>query len=50
MRPESDELLRAIPKLKETLNINVELASPDQFMPFHQIGKTEVHWYRGLGD
>ena len=33
MRPESDELLRAIPKLKEELNINVELASPDQFIP-----------------
>jgi hypothetical protein len=33
MRPESDELLRAIPRLKERLNINVELASPDQFIP-----------------
>jgi len=33
MRPESDALLRAIPMLKERLNINVELASPDQFIP-----------------
>lgn len=33
MRPESDALLRAIPILKGRLNINVELASPDQFMP-----------------
>ncbi|HEX4681862.1 MAG TPA: DUF6036 family nucleotidyltransferase [Gemmatimonadaceae bacterium] len=33
IRPESDALLRAIPELKERLNINVELASPDQFIP-----------------
>ncbi len=31
--PEADELLRAIPRLKEELEINVELASPDQFIP-----------------
>ncbi len=31
--PDSDELLRAIPKLKEELQVNVELASPDQFIP-----------------
>ncbi len=31
--PETDELLRAIPALKERLQINVELASPDQFIP-----------------
>jgi hypothetical protein len=28
VRPESDEILRAIPGLKEELEINVELASP----------------------
>ena len=33
MRPESDAMLRAIPALKERLQINVELASPDQFVP-----------------
>jgi len=33
MRPESDALLRAIPLLKERLRLNVELASPDQFLP-----------------
>ena len=33
MRPESDAMLRAIPALKERLNLNVELASPDQFIP-----------------
>lgn len=33
VRPESDEVLRAIPRLKETLSVNVELASPDQFIP-----------------
>ncbi len=31
--PDSDELLRAIPRLKEQLSLNVELASPDQFIP-----------------
>jgi hypothetical protein len=33
MRPESDDVLRAIPRLKEQLQINVELASPDHFIP-----------------
>lgn len=33
MRPESDAILRAIPQLKERLRLNVELASPDQFIP-----------------
>lgn len=31
--PENDPVLRALPRLKETLEINVELASPDQFIP-----------------
>jgi hypothetical protein len=31
--PDSDRLLRAIPALKETLRINVELASPSDFIP-----------------
>lgn len=31
--PEHDALFRAIPLLKEELQINVELASPDQFIP-----------------
>lgn len=33
MRPESDAMLRAIPLLKERLRVNVELASPDLFIP-----------------
>ena len=33
IRPESDAVLRAIPALKERLHLNVELASPDQFIP-----------------
>jgi len=33
MRPDSDAMLRAIPALKERLHLNVELASPDQFIP-----------------
>lgn len=31
--PESDDVLRQIPRLKEELRINVEIASPDQFIP-----------------
>lgn len=33
MRPEDDTLLRAIPALKNTLEINVELSSPADFIP-----------------
>ena len=31
--PELDSLFRAIPRLKESLNVNVELASPADFIP-----------------
>lgn len=31
--PEADPLLRAIPEIKESLHLNVELASPDHFIP-----------------
>jgi hypothetical protein len=31
--PDQDTILRAIPALKESLDINVELASPDDFVP-----------------
>ncbi|MEX1245533.1 MAG: DUF6036 family nucleotidyltransferase [Thermoanaerobaculia bacterium] len=31
--PDSDAILRAIPRLKESLEINVELAAPDEFIP-----------------
>ena len=31
--PETDRLLRAIPRLKEDLRLNVELASPADFIP-----------------
>ena len=33
VRPEDESLLRAIPALKEELQINVELASPADFIP-----------------
>ncbi len=33
MRPELDELFRALPELKEKLQINIELASPADFIP-----------------
>lgn len=31
--PEVDEILRKLPQLKETLQLNIELASPDDFVP-----------------
>lgn len=31
--PETDEILRQLPRLKEDLQINIELASPDDFIP-----------------
>jgi len=31
--PESDELLRALPRLKDELQVNVQLASPADFIP-----------------
>jgi hypothetical protein len=31
--PEQDSLFRALPRLKESLHLNVELAAPDQFIP-----------------
>ena len=31
--PETDEILRALPKLKEQLHINIETAAPDDFIP-----------------
>jgi len=33
LMPDRDEILREIPRLKETLNLNVELAAPSDFIP-----------------
>jgi hypothetical protein len=33
LEPEQDELLRALPAIKDALRVNVELASPRQFVP-----------------
>jgi hypothetical protein len=33
IEPEADELLRALPALKEGLSVNIELASPPDFIP-----------------
>jgi hypothetical protein len=33
LEPDTDELLRRIPEIKERLGVNVELASPTQFIP-----------------
>jgi hypothetical protein len=34
--PDSDAILRAIPVLKESLELNVELAAPDDFIPVRE--------------
>lgn len=31
--PETDEILRSLPQIKERLHVNIELASPDDFIP-----------------
>jgi hypothetical protein len=54
--PDSDAVLRAIPDLKESLHINVELASPADFIPelpgwqdrsrfIERCGKVSFHHY-----
>jgi len=54
--PETDEILRKLPELKERLKINIELASPDDFIPplpgwqersqfIRQEGKLSFHHY-----
>ena len=40
--PEDDRILRAIPRLKEELEVNVELASPDAFIRSSRDGKPEA--------
>jgi len=56
VRPEDDSLLRAIPELKERLKINIEFASPADFIPVPpgwedrspfvgQIGPVTFHHY-----
>jgi len=41
--PESDEILRAIPRLKENLEINVELASQAILFPSFRAGRAAAH-------
>jgi len=54
--PDSDELLRTLPRLKERLHLNLELAAPDDFIPelpgwqdrslfIEQVGKTTFLHY-----
>lgn len=54
--PDSDEILRVLPQLKERLRINIELASPDDFIPpvpgwenrsqfIQQEGKISIYHY-----
>jgi hypothetical protein len=34
--PDRDQLLRAIPALKESMRLNIELAAPDDFIPVRE--------------
>jgi hypothetical protein len=54
--PEGDAIFRALPRLKEELQINIELAAPDQFIPelpgwrerspfIELVGQTSFHHY-----
>jgi hypothetical protein len=36
LMPDRDEILREIPRLKEELNLNIELAAPSDFIPLPQ--------------
>lgn len=33
VEPESDRLFRSLPRIKDKLEVNIELAAPDQFIP-----------------
>ena len=50
MQPESDALLRAIPDLKERLHLNVELASPGQFIPVPDGWEERSRFIRTIGN
>jgi hypothetical protein len=56
MRPEDESLMRAIPALKERLHVNLELASPADFIPvpkgwedrspfIAQVGRVSFHHF-----
>ena len=58
--PEVDEILRKLPQLKEGLHLNIELASPDDFVPalpgwqerstyINRIGRIEFFHYDFYG-
>jgi hypothetical protein len=47
--PDRDELLRLIPRLKEELEINVELASPDMFIPVRHGWEDRSPWESTVG-
>ena len=60
LRPDRDEILRAIARLKDELSINVELACPSDFVPelpgwegrspfVERVGSIDVHHYDPYG-
>jgi hypothetical protein len=48
--PEQDDVLRAIPQLKDRLRINVELASPADFIPVLRDGRRDPFTSIAAGD
>jgi hypothetical protein len=48
--PDSGALLRSIPALKESLSVNVELASPAHFIPAQLAGRNEAPSSRGTAE
>lgn len=49
MQPEDDALLRVIVELKESLQLNVELASPADFLPIPEGWEARSRFIRQLG-
>ena len=49
MRPDDDTLLRAIPALKNSMRINVELASPADFIPVPPGWEDRSEFVRDVG-
>jgi hypothetical protein len=54
--PEGDAIFRALPRIKESMRMNIELASPDQFIPelpgwrdrstfIERVGQVSFHHY-----
>src|SRR5213080_2814041 len=48
--PESDEILRSLPRLKEQLHVNIELASPETSSPSCPVGRNVAALFSSKGN